>query len=148
MANGYEAISLEAADLINGVHDSRKQAIDAAITALSAGRDTVLYTALGTPPNPAHGDQLGIALGNLLRELLDRSANLPTPFGRVVVCGGDTSSHAVQQLGIYALTWAANIAPGGPLCLAHSDGPLDGLEIVLKGGQVGGANFFDLVRGS
>ena len=148
MANGYEAISLEPADLINGVHDTRQRAIDSALTALSAGRDTVLYTALGTPAAPAHGDQLGIALGNLLRELLDRSASLPTPIGRVVVCGGDTSSHAVQQLGIYALTWAANIAPGGPLCRAHSDGPLNGLEIVLKGGQVGTANFFDLVLGS
>jgi uncharacterized protein YgbK (DUF1537 family) len=148
MANGYEGISLEAADLINAVHDTHKQAVDSATTALSAGRDTILYTALGTPPNPAHGDQLGIALGNLLRELLDRTANLPTAIGRLVICGGDTSSHAVQQLGIYALTWAANIAPGGPLCRAHADGPFDGLEIVLKGGQVGGANFFDLVRGS
>jgi uncharacterized protein YgbK (DUF1537 family) len=148
MSNGYEAISLEPADLINAVHDTHKQAIDAAITALAAGRDTIFYTALGTPPNPAHGDQLGIALGNLLRELLDRTINLPTPIGRVVICGGDTSSHAVQQLGIYALTWAANIAPGGPLCRAHADSHLNGLEIVLKGGQVGTANFFDLVRGS
>jgi uncharacterized protein YgbK (DUF1537 family) len=148
MANGYEAISLEPADLINAVHDTRQRAIDAALTALSAGRDTTLYTALGTPPNPAHGDQLGIALGNLLRELLDRTANLPTPVGRVVICGGDTSSHAVQQLGIYALTWAANIAPGGPLCRAHADNQFDGVEIVLKGGQVGTANFFDLVRGT
>jgi uncharacterized protein YgbK (DUF1537 family) len=146
--NGYETIPIEPADLINGVHDTRKQALDRALTALANGRDTVLYTALGAPAAPAHGDQLGIALGNLLRELLDRGASLPTPIGRVVVCGGDTSSHAVQQLGIYALTWAANIAPGGPLCRAHSDGPLDGLEIVLKGGQVGKANFFDLVRGS
>jgi len=148
MENGYEAISLEPADLVNGVHDTRNEALDRALTALSSGQDTVLYTALGTPAAPAHGDQLGVALGELLRELLDRSAGLPTPIGRVVVCGGDTSSHAVQQLGIHALTWAANIAPGGPLCRAHSDGPLDGLEIVLKGGQVGKANFFDLVRGS
>lgn len=146
--NGYEAISLDPADLINSVHDTRNQALDHALTALANGRDTVLYTALGTPAAPAHGDQLGVALGDLLRELLDRSANLPMPIGRVVVCGGDTSSYAVQQLGIYALTWAANIAPGGPLCRAHSDGPLDGLEIVLKGGQVGTANFFDLVRGT
>ena len=146
--NGYEDISIDPADLVNGMHDSRNGALDRALAALSSGRDAVLYTALGTPAAPAHGDRLGVALGELLRELLDRSAGLPTPVGRVVVCGGDTSSHAVQQLGIYALTWAANIAPGGPLCRAHSDGPLDGLEIVLKGGQVGKANFFDLVCGS
>jgi uncharacterized protein YgbK (DUF1537 family) len=148
MENGYESISLEPADLINGVHDTRNQALDRALTALANGRDAVLYTALGTPAAPAHGDQLGIALGNLLHEILDRCANQLTPVGRVVVCGGDTSSHAVQQLGIHALTWAANVAPGGPLCRAHADNALDGLEIVLKGGQVGKANFFDLVRGS
>jgi len=91
--------------------------------------------------------RLGVELGTLLRELLQRSATHAAPIGRLVVCGGDTSSHAVQQLGIHALTWAANIAPGGPLCRAHSDGPLDGMEVVLKGGQVGGADFFDLVRG-
>ena len=95
------------------------------LTALADGRDTVLYTALGTPAAPAHGDALGIALGDLLREILGRSPSLPTPVGRAVVCGGDTSSHAVQQLGVHALTWAANIAPGGPLCRAHSDGALD-----------------------
>jgi uncharacterized protein YgbK (DUF1537 family) len=66
---------------------------------------------------------------------------------RVVICGGDTSSHAVQQLGIYALTWSANLQPGGPLCRAHADSELDGLELVLKGGQVGTDDFFDVVRG-
>jgi uncharacterized protein YgbK (DUF1537 family) len=53
----------------------------------------------------------------------------------------------VQQLGIHALTWIANIQPGGPLCRAHADSRLDGLELVLKGGQVGTADFFDYVRG-
>jgi uncharacterized protein YgbK (DUF1537 family) len=64
-----------------------------------------------------------------------------------MLCGGDTSSHAVQQLGLYALTWAANLQPGCPLCRAHADSELDGLELVLKGGQVGTDNFFDVVRG-
>jgi len=147
MEHGYVTIALDPADLINGVRGVRQHAIDDAMRALSSGRDTILYTALGTPAEPAHGDRLGIALGTLLRELLQRSATHAAPIGRLVVCGGDTSSHAVQQLGIHALTWAANIAPGGPLCRAHSDGPLDGMEVVLKGGQVGGADFFDLVRG-
>ena len=147
-ANGYQAIPLEPDDLVNGCHTARHAAIDTATKALAAGRDTVLYTALGTPSNPAHGDSLGTALGDLLRNLLERTADLPTPVRRVIICGGDTSSHAVQQLGIYALTWAANIQPGGPLCRAHADSHLDGLELVLKGGQVGTPNFFDLVRGA
>jgi uncharacterized protein YgbK (DUF1537 family) len=90
---------------------------------------------------------LGVALGKLLRELLGRTHESPQPVRRVVICGGDTSSHAVQQLGIYALTWAANLQPGGPLCRAHADSELHGLELVLKGGQVGTDDFFNVVRG-
>ena len=39
------------------------------------------------------------------------------------------------------------LAPGAPLCRAWSSLPArDGLEIVLKGGQIGQADFFDAVR--
>jgi 3-oxoisoapionate kinase len=65
----------------------------------------------------------------------------------VVLAGGDTSSHAVAQLGLHALTWAAATEPGAPLCRGHSDtAALDGLELVLKGGQVGSKDFFERVR--
>ncbi|MBN3728963.1 four-carbon acid sugar kinase family protein, partial [Burkholderia sp. Ac-20379] len=41
----------------------------------------------------------------------------------------------------------AGMAPGAPLCRAWSDNPArDGLEIVLKGGQMGAASFFGSVR--
>jgi hypothetical protein len=62
---------------------------------------------------------------------------------RALVAGGDTSSHAARQLGLSALTLATPIAPGSPLCRGHAPGgALDGLEIALKGGQVGGATYF------
>jgi 3-oxoisoapionate kinase len=42
----------------------------------------------------------------------------------------------------------AGLAPGAPLCRVWSDLPQrDGLEIVLKGGQIGDAGFFGSVRG-
>jgi uncharacterized protein YgbK (DUF1537 family) len=114
------------------------------LVALAAGRSVVLYTALG--PRDCGGEvtgaELGKRLGVLLRELLARSG-----VRRAVIAGGDTSSHAVRQLGIDALTFAARLAPGGPLCRAHSAHPeTDGLELVLKGGQLGGENFFEFVR--
>jgi uncharacterized protein YgbK (DUF1537 family) len=68
----------------------------------------------------------------------------------VLLCGGDTSSHAVQQLGLYALTWIASLEPGAPLCRTYADDTrpkLGNLELVLKGGQIGAENFFDTVRG-
>jgi uncharacterized protein YgbK (DUF1537 family) len=62
------------------------------------------------------------------------------------VAGGDTSSHAGQQLGIDALTFVSHLAPGAPLCRAWSQIPgRQGLEIVFKGGQCGKEDFFELV---
>jgi len=90
----------------------------------------------------ARGDALGSRIGSMLREIITA-----TGIRRVLLAGGDTSSQAVAQLGIYALTWAANLQPGAPLCRAHADNPsLDGLELVLKGGQVGSEDFFERVR--
>ena len=145
LANGYHGISIEPAELLDPEGSVRATVLDAATQSLRDGQDTVLYTALGTPASPAHGARLGAALGSLLRELLTDDAM--AGVRRVLICGGDTSSHAVQQLGIYALTWAADIQPGAPLCRATADSSLDGVELVLKGGQVGTEDFFDRVRG-
>jgi uncharacterized protein YgbK (DUF1537 family) len=138
LAHGYVGIAINPQDLVR----SCVEAIESAAAALRGGLDTVIYTALGDPGKHAYGDTLGTALGRLLGEVI-----AGTGVRRVLLCGGDTSSHAVQQLGLYALTWVANLQPGAPLCRAHADGPLDGLELVLKGGQVGSEDFFDVVRG-
>ena len=37
-------------------------------------------------------------------------------------------------------------SPGSPLCLAHGGGDIDGLEIALKGGQVGTDAYFETIR--
>ena len=104
---------------------------------------TVLYTALGKPSGATHDQSLGVALGRLLLELVQQ-----TGVGRVVLCGGDTASHAVQQLNLTAITFAGALAPGAPLCRAHADegAGMDGLELVLKGGQIGPEDFFDIAR--
>jgi uncharacterized protein YgbK (DUF1537 family) len=69
------------------------------------------------------------------------------PLQRVAVAGGDSSGEVAQALGIDALTVIAGLAPGAPLCRAWSEDPArNGLEIVLKGGQVGRESFFGDVR--
>lgn len=111
--------------------------------ALANGQSVVLYTALG--PQKAtvdYGDAFGVALGEQLRQLL-----LATGIRRVMIAGGDTSTHAVKQLGLRALTFVAPLTAGAPLCKGHALGsPLDGLELVLKGGQIGPEDFFAHVR--
>lgn len=128
----------------NGFATFRFDAAEGAQAALDRGHSVVLYTALGSDdrmPSPG-GEALGRSLGRELRKLLDQSG-----VRRAIVAGGDSSSHAMRELGINALTVAAQLSPGAPLCRAHVPGnQLDGLELVLKGGQMGPENFFELVR--
>jgi uncharacterized protein YgbK (DUF1537 family) len=144
LTEGYCGVKAEPKSLLDfdGAVGAMRAVVGELVKALAAGRNTVLYTSLGTPEDAPHGDRLGAALGRILREVLER-----TKVQRVLLCGGDTASHAVQELGLYALTWVANLQPGAPLCRAHADGDLDGLELVLKGGQVGTEDFFNVVRG-
>lgn len=113
--------------------------------ALSQGKSVVLYTALGAEPvkdRGRYGEAFGAAMGAGLRELLTHSG-----VRRIVIAGGDTSTRVVKQLGLKALTFAAPLAPGAPLCRAYAPGSdLDGLELVLKGGQVGCDEFFAQAR--
>ncbi len=114
-----------------------------ALESLSQGRSVVLYTALGRhAKRQPYGEEFGTALGGLLRELA-----LLSGVRRILIAGGDTATHAVKQLRLGALTFAAPLVPGAPLCRSHAAGsPLDGLELVLKGGQIGREEFFAQVR--
>jgi 3-oxoisoapionate kinase len=114
-----------------------------ALEALAQGQSVVLFTAL--EPETDHrkyGKDFGAALGRRLRKLL-----LLSGVRRVLISGGDTSTHAVKQLDLDAFTFAAPLVPGVPLCRSHAPGsPLDGLELALKGGQMGPDEFFAQVR--
>jgi len=110
--------------------------------ALQSGRSVVLYTALGPKTrDEQHGEKFGAALGKLLRELV-----LSTGVRRVLIAGGDTATHSVKQLGLDALTFAAPLIAGVPLCRGRAASQLDGLELALKGGQMGPEDFFANVR--
>ena len=86
--------------------------------------------------------RIGSSLGRILDRLIAE-----TGLKRVVLSGGDTSSHAALNLQIDALTSVAKLAPGGPLCRAHSKDPSrNGMEIAMKGGQVGAADYFVTAR--
>jgi len=135
LANGFHGIRVDPTALIRDSTGPLAEAMDC----LRVGGSPVLYTALGPLEGTvAHSAKLGIAFGQLLKGLIANSS-----ARRVVLCGGDTSSHAMQQLPIRALSWAAPLALGAPLCRAHAPGTIfDGLELALKGGQVGQVDFF------
>jgi len=66
---------------------------------------------------------------------------------RLIVCGGDTSSRITRLLGVESLSLAANPWENIVLLTAHAHGSaIDGLELLLKGGQVGGVDLLDSIR--
>ncbi|MFH8251841.1 four-carbon acid sugar kinase family protein [Microbacterium sp. B2969] len=68
---------------------------------------------------------------------------------RVIVCGGDTSSRVARLLGVESLSIVANPVANVVLLRAGSADPaIDGLELLLKGGQVGPVDLFEVVSGS
>ena len=130
--------------------------VDAAVAGLAAGRPVVLHTARGPDDPrlavaeagsgaPAFGDREArgsrrarqARLGQQLATITDAVLRRARP-PRLVVCGGDTASRVVQHLAVRTITVACRLAPGAPLCrLAADTAHVDGLEVVLKGGQMG-----------
>ncbi|MBB3301702.1 uncharacterized protein YgbK (DUF1537 family) [Rhizobium sp. BK591] len=151
--NGFESMALDPLALV-GEHG--QGAVDAAVKAgvqkLQQGKSIILHTALGPSADrgadidrfPGARHRLGSALGTILRRLIESEE-----LSRAVVAGGDTSSHALKQLKVDALTTLLPLpqTPGSPLCLAHGDyPPTNGLQIALKGGQVGTDGYFAQIR--
>jgi uncharacterized protein YgbK (DUF1537 family) len=154
--HGFSTIALDAARAIDPLEWSREigRAAEEALAELGSGRDALLYSAAG-PEDPAVAslktalastgvspesvnERMGAGLGTILDRILLKSG-----LSRAVISGGDTSGRAASMLGIDALTAIAPLAPGSPLCRAHAARPdRDGLEIALKGGQVGAPDFF------
>jgi len=144
LAQDYAGVRVDMGALLGGSSSEQERIEAEALAALADGRNTIIYSATGplAANAAAAGDELGAALGRITRGLVERAG-----LRRVLFAGGDTSSHAVQQLGLIALSWAGPLEKGAPLCRAHSDEPTtDGLELVLKGGQMGSERFFETVR--
>jgi uncharacterized protein YgbK (DUF1537 family) len=160
-ANGFATIALDTQLAV----DARRWAEELgrvrqqALTALSEGRDVLVHSATG-PDDPrvkllndalqssdASQEEVSLRIGSGLGEVLSdlvREAKLT----RAVVSGGDSSGQACIAMGLSAVTALAPLAPGAPLCRARSrHAHLDGLEIALKGGQMGSDGFFVSAKG-
>ncbi len=161
MQNGFHGIALDVAAVITSEKDREKaksEALQAALQSVANNVDPLIYTAIG-PDDPAiaaflaardragcsaeYASQIvGETLGDILSELIRT-----TGINRAVISGGDTSGYGAQRLGIFALTALAPTVPGAAIFRAHSDTQdLDGLQIALKGGQMGSTEFFGSVR--
>jgi 3-oxoisoapionate kinase len=110
--------------------------------ALRAGRNVVAHTTQG-PDDPrlsagsatagAVGGTIGRLAGDLARRGLTRD---------VIVCGGDTSSHALLAMDVSELRVSEQFVTAGPICTTDDAAAVAGCRVLLKGGQVGSPDLF------
>jgi uncharacterized protein YgbK (DUF1537 family) len=146
LTQGFESIAVDPLELASGKPIG--DIIARGLKMLAKGKSVIAYTALGSASDrgasldalPEGRHHLGKALGRIARALIETGK-----LRRAILAGGDTSSHALGELDIFALTTRMPLSatPGSPLCVAHSDvAALDGLEIAMKGGQIGSDDYF------
>lgn len=151
LAHGFTGLHADPLELAEGEAATHRLASEAK-RLMGEGRSVLVYTSLD--PETDRGGALdmiaggrhrvGQALGRIARDCI---AGLG--LKRAILAGGDTSSHALGELDVFALTTRFPLlaTPGSPLCTAASADPrLDGLEIAMKGGQVGGDDYFVALR--
>ena len=138
LAEGYERIAIDPARLTG--EPAYPEALRAEALIRLAKRNVMLVT--DKPAGaPAETGKVAAATGALLRAIMNEAK-----VARLVVAGGDTSTLAIRSLDLWGLSYRSPCTPGAPLCRAHSDDArLDGLDIVLKGGQMGTPDFFNRV---
>ncbi len=159
LENGFHGIQMDSVHLVDNATQEaeRNKLIDQAVQVISQGQSVLLYSALG-PDDPqiantkrqltsaglstsVAGEILGTQLGLVLRDILTK-----TGLRRAAVAGGDTCGHVLKQLSVYVLEFITPLGIAAPLCRASSNNlVLNGMEIALKGGQLGEVDFFGSV---
>jgi uncharacterized protein YgbK (DUF1537 family) len=138
LAEGYERIAIDPARLTG--EPAYLEALRSEALARLAQRNVMLITDKPAG-SPTETGKVAAATGALLRAIMGEAK-----VARLVVAGGDTSTLAIRSLDLWGLSYRSPCTPGAPLCRAHSDDArLDGLDIVLKGGQMGTPDFFNRV---
>lgn len=131
-----------AIDPIQLVDERQRSAICAQCSdLLQSGANVLLYVTDRIAPDIS-SHRLANASARLIADICK-----DTTLGILAIAGGDTSSIAVQALGIDSLSFVADFDQGVPMIRAHAqnNARLDGLPMLLKGGQMGRIDMFDTI---
>lgn len=159
LSHRFEGIQMDSVQLVDEKTQAaeRNRLVDQAVDVISKDQSVLLYSAMG-PDDPkivstkeqikafglpagSVGEILATQQGLILRDILEK-----TGLRRVAVAGGDTCGYVLKQLGVYVLEFVIPLGTAAPLCRASSNIPqFDGIEIALKGGQLGEVDFFGSV---
>lgn len=143
-ARGYVKIPLQARSLL---HDTAYRAaqIQHICDELGAQRHVLAYVDQKNGRDSAiKSADLAAATARFVHSALQLLSAQGTGLGQLGIAGGDTSSQAITQLDVWALSYSSVLSPGVTVCTMHSEHPvLDGLTVMLKGGQMGSEDIFD-----
>ncbi|MCB1486947.1 MAG: four-carbon acid sugar kinase family protein [Bauldia sp.] len=158
--NGFAGIRLEAEAAVDEARwrAAIDRAVEQALTVLHKGAAPLVFTARGADDAaiPAlkqavlrSGEteedinaRIGHGLGTILKAVVTSG-----DVRRIAIAGGDTSGHALAGMGVDALEAEVELAPACAISRGRSGEPaLDGIEIALKGGQMGPVDFFGMVE--
>ncbi|EAU41625.1 hypothetical protein FP2506_14369 [Fulvimarina pelagi HTCC2506] len=153
---GFASIRLDVMAVANAAHAPGEiDRVAAAVRTAFEDHEGVLVYAARTVDDPAFADlqkeygadratftkaqdDIGLALGHLAADLVPR-----LELRRIVVAGGDTAGRVLETIPVTALEVAHPLGKGAPICRCHGYDPaFDGLQVVLKGGQLGGPDLF------
>lgn len=136
-ASRYQLMAIDPA-LLLGDAQAVERWIRECAASLNAGRPVLAHTVRAVA-----GGTTAREVAQLCGRLLAGVLALAPAVRRVGIAGGDSSSHAVRALGLWGLSPLGALAPGVPLVRAHArEARLDGLELMLKGGQMGPVDLF------
>jgi uncharacterized protein YgbK (DUF1537 family) len=150
-STSYTPVTIRPSQLMN---TNESMAVRDRIVQMLANGHHVLATTVSNddaehPRDTSMAGDIANAGANFLRNVLDACASRGAPLRRVGIAGGDTSSRASQALGLWGLSYLGQLGPGVTVSRTHSDDPaLDGIELMLKGGQMGGETVFEQLLGN
>lgn len=134
-ASLYEKFPLSRADLAG---QGMQEIAGRAAAAMSAGGNALVHL--------LPDEDYGLTGGELAERLalLAKAIFSLHPARGVCVAGGDSSSAIVHRLGVDSMEFVERFGPGVALCLGRSHASdVDGVILLLKGGQVGDMDIFD-----
>ncbi len=158
LESGFQQVPIDPNFLVEDLQRSIQKYSELILAYIQAGKSVIVHTAKG-PKDPRLTKVNTIAKG-LGWDVSRRKRELPKRFGellgqiaisiiqqiplqRLVIAGGDTSSYTARTMDIRAVQMIAPIVKGAPLCRVYAKGaPVDGMQINLKGGQVGEKDYF------
>lgn len=84
-------------------------------------------------------------MARITAKIVDKILN-QSQIGFLTIAGGDTASLVIQCLNFDCLSYISDFDRGAPVMQGHLQGhSLDGVPMVLKGGQMGSIGFFDSI---